>query len=179
MVRILLSPPFYYSPYTYRPRVDTGSPDNYWMEQALAQARLAAQRGEVPVGAVVVDPHGRLLAYDHNRKEALSDPTAHAEMGALRLAARARGSSWYLDGCTLYSSLEPCAMCYGAAVQARIARIVYGAPEPKFGALGSTVDLSSIPFNHRIDVVAAVRSHEAAELMRAFFKLRRTDTALD
>ena len=147
------------------------------MERALAQARLAALRGEVPVGAVVVDPQGCLLADSHNRKESLSDPTAHAEMGAIRLGARARGSSWYLDGCTLYSSLEPCAMCYGAAVQARVARIVYGAREPKFGALGSTVDLSSIRFNHRIDVVEGVLAQQAAEIMRTFFRQRRTDSA--
>lgn len=148
--------------------------DITWMELALAEARLAAQRHEVPVGALVIAPEGHILARNHNRKESLADPTAHAEIGALRLAARARGSSWYLDGCTLYCTLEPCAMCYGAAVQARIARIVYGAPEPKFGVLGSTLNLADTTFNHSIAIESGVLDRQCAQLMSDFFRQRRS-----
>lgn len=146
------------------------------MALAISEARLAGMRGEVPVGALIVDAGGHLLARAHNRKETAADPTAHAELSALRLAARARGSSWYLDGCTLYSTLEPCAMCYGAALQARIARIVYGAPEPKFGALGSATDLSRIAFNHRITVIPGICRDHCASLITEFFRQRRTQS---
>ncbi len=129
--------------------------------------------GEVPVGAAVV-LDGEVLAVGHNLREARGDPTAHAELLALRRAARAMGS-WRLDGATVYVTLEPCAMCAGAMVLARIARCVYGAPDPKGGFLGTLGDLSNHPgLNHRFEVLGGVEADRSAELLRGFFRALRS-----
>lgn len=150
-----------------------------WLEHmnaALAQAREGAGRGEVPVGAVLVGPDGAAAAADHNRRESLQDPTAHAEILVLSAAARARGG-WRLEGCTLVVTLEPCPMCAGAAVNARLERIVYGAPDPKAGAAWS---LYNIPgdrrLNHRMEIVAGVLEDECRRVLEDFFRERRSVT---
>jgi tRNA(adenine34) deaminase len=142
------------------------------MEEALALARAAGDRGEVPIGAVAVF-EGRVVGRGANRREGDRDPTAHAEMLAIREAARALGR-WRLTGVTLAVTLEPCAMCAGAMVLARIDRLVFGADDPKAGAVGSLMDLSQDPrLNHRFQVERGVRSEECGELLRAFFRTRR------
>jgi len=148
------------------------------MDIALATAAQAADEGEVPVGAVVVrDSDGVVLAVAHNRREQDADPTAHAELLAIRAAARAVGG-WRLDGCTVYVTLEPCAMCAGAMVLARIGRCVYGATDPKGGFLGTLGDLSQIAaLNHRFEVVSGVRGDESAALLRSFFRRLRAREA--
>ena len=144
-----------------------------FMELALAEAVRAPVHGDVPVGAVMVDAEGRVVASDHNRREERQDPTAHAEVLVLSAAARRLGS-WRLLGYTLYVTLEPCSMCAGAAVSGRLARIVYGAADPKAGAAWS---LYNIPgdrrLNHRCDIVAGVGADASAELLRAFFSTKR------
>lgn len=144
------------------------------MEQALAEARAAAGHGDVPVGAVVARiDDGDILARAHNERERRGDPTAHAELLAMRAAAAELGG-WRLDGCALVVTLEPCAMCAGAVVLARVPRVVYAAPDPKAGAAGSVLDVLAEPrLNHRPDVVAGVRADEAAALLREFFGARR------
>lgn len=141
-----------------------------WMDEALAEAAQAPGHGDAPVGAVLVGPQGRRLAAGRNRREQRNDPTAHAEMLVLSEAARRRGG-WRLEGCTLVVTLEPCAMCAGAAVLARLERIVYGASDPKAGAAWS---LYNIPqdrrLNHRIELSAGVREAECAALLTAFFE---------
>lgn len=144
-----------------------------WMGVALDQARQALGWGDVPVGAVILGPDGDLLGVGTNRREADGDPTAHAEMLALRAAASARGG-WRLDGCSLVVTLEPCAMCAGAAVLARVQRIVIGAWDPKAGAAGSVWDLvRDRRMNHRVEVVGGVREAECGQLLTDFFKSRR------
>jgi tRNA(adenine34) deaminase len=146
--------------------------DERWMAEALAEARLARDRAEVPVGAIVVRD-GRELARAHNAPIALCDPTAHAELLALRAAAQ-RAGEYRLPGATLYATLEPCPMCIGAALLARIERLIYGAPDPKHGAAGTVVDLTAVgAFNHRIDVVRGIGEAASAELLRGFFRARR------
>jgi tRNA(adenine34) deaminase len=143
------------------------------MDQALAAAREAVAAGEVPVGAVLVAPSGELLARAANAPIAEHDPTAHAEVRALRAAGRSLGN-YRLPGCTLYVTLEPCAMCVGALVHARIARLVYGAVDPKAGACGSVFDLADgTKLNHRIEVVGGVRAEQCATLLKEFFAGRR------
>ncbi len=146
------------------------------MREALAEAALAAAHGDVPVGAVVIDPDGQIVARAPNRREVDNDPTGHAEVLALRTAAAAAGS-WRLDGHTLVVTLEPCAMCAMAAVWARIERIVYGAADPKAGAAWS---LYNIPqderLNHRIELVAGVLERETATVLEEFFAERRNET---
>src|SRR5512134_278721 len=143
--------------------------DRTFMEQALACAREAESAGEVPVGAVIADAAGAVLARAANAPIARNDPTAHAEMLALRAAGRALGN-YRLPGCVLYVTLEPCAMCVGALVHARIARIVYGAADPKTGACGSAFDLaSSASLNHRIEVTGGVLAEESGALLKRFF----------
>lgn len=143
------------------------------MRVALVEARRAEEEGEVPIGAVLVRDEVALAAA-HNAPIALRDPTAHAEILVLRAAAR-RQRAYRLPGTTLYATVEPCAMCLGAALHARVARVVYGAPDPKGGAAGSVVDLSAVPaLNHRIAVVGGVRAGESADLLRAFFAARRS-----
>lgn len=151
--------------------------DQRYMDLALDEAAHAALVGEVPVAALVVrDSDGAVLATAHNRRESDHDPTAHAELLAIRAASAAIGD-WRLDGCTVYVTLEPCAMCAGAMVLARIRRCVYGCKDPKGGFLGSLGDLSQVPrLNHRFEVLAGVREEESAELLRSFFRrLRRRE----
>lgn len=142
------------------------------MRRALEFAQAAAARGEVPVGAVVVRA-GEELSSGANTRETAHDPAGHAELNAIRAAALRRGH-WRLDGCTVYVTLEPCAMCAGAMVLARIDRCVYGAADPKGGFLGTLGDLSSHPrLNHRFAVTPGVLADESATLLRAFFAARR------
>ena len=152
--------------------------DRALMEQALTCAREADVLGEVPVGAVIADATGAVVARAANAPIARHDPTAHAEMLALRAAGRALGN-YRLSGCVLYVTLEPCAMCVGALVHARVARIVYGAPDPKTGACGSVFELASNGrMNHRIDVMGGVLAEESAALLKRFFTGRRSRDAL-
>jgi tRNA(adenine34) deaminase len=139
------------------------------MGAALDEARSALDTDDVPIGAVVVDASGQLVGRGRNVREASADPTGHAEMVAIRAAAAAAGS-WRLDGCTLVVTLEPCTMCAGAAVLARLERVVYGAADPKAGAVGSLWDVvRDRRLNHRPEVVSGVRAEEAARLLDDFF----------
>ncbi|RMG49720.1 MAG: tRNA adenosine(34) deaminase TadA [Gammaproteobacteria bacterium] len=150
--------------------------DLRWMRRALEEARAAEAAGEVPVGAVLVQ-EGRLLAAAGNRPVAEHDPTAHAEIRVLREAGRQLGN-YRLPGSTLYVTLEPCPMCMGALIHARIARLVYAASDPRSGAAGSVLDLAAHPaLNHRIEVQGGVLADESAELLRAFFRQRRRSVA--
>ena len=141
------------------------------MRQALALAGEAARAGEVPVGAVVVKD-GRVVGRGYNRPISSADPTAHAEIVALREAAAAEGN-YRLPGCELYVTLEPCAMCVGAMVHARPARVVYGARDPKTGACGSVVDLASLSTNHHTEFEGGLLAEECGSALRAFFAERR------
>jgi tRNA(adenine34) deaminase len=142
------------------------------MGLALAEARRCLEWGDVPVGSVVVRDD-QVIGAGGNQRERLGDPTAHAEMLALQEAARHVGS-WRLSGCTLYVTLEPCAMCSGAMVLARIERLVFGAPDPKAGFAGSLGDLMRDPrLNHRVEVTSGVLAEEAGEVLRLFFAERR------
>jgi tRNA(adenine34) deaminase len=144
------------------------------MGLALAEARRALAAGEVPVGAVVLDPAGLVIATGFNARSIDSDPTAHAEVVALRRAGAGRGS-WHLDGCTLVVTLEPCTMCAGALVLARIQRLVFGAWDPKAGAVGSLWDVvRDQRLNHRPEVVPGVREDECSALLAEFFAARRS-----
>ena len=146
--------------------------DHDAMHLALAEARAAAAAGEVPVGAVLVQD-GRVIATGRNAPIGQHDPTAHAEITALRAAARALGN-YRLDGCTLYVTLEPCAMCAGAMLHARLARVVYGAPDPRTGAAGSVLDVfGQVRLNHQTQVQGGVLAEEGGQLLRAFFEARR------
>jgi tRNA(adenine34) deaminase len=157
------------------PRVVTRT-DETLVRRALELAAVAPRTGDVPVGAVVVDAAGIELATAWNAREALGDPTAHAEVLALRAAAAARGG-WRLDGCTLAVTVEPCTMCAGAIVLARVARVVFGAWEPKTGAAGSLWDvLRDRRLNHRPEVVGGVLEAECATLMESFFLMQRGRT---
>jgi tRNA(adenine34) deaminase len=139
------------------------------MRLALDQASLAVGHGDVPVGAVVAGPDGRVLGAGRNMREESADPTAHAELLALRSAGAALGG-WRLTGCTLVVTLEPCTMCAGAAVLARVDRVVYGAADPKAGAAGSLWDVvRDRRLNHRPEVVPGVLAAECSELLVAFF----------
>lgn len=143
------------------------------MERALALAATAAGSGDVPVGAVVTDAAGRVIGEGRNLREATHDPTAHAEVVALRAAA-ASLSSWNLEGCSLVVTLEPCVMCAGAVLQSRVSRLVFGAWDEKAGAAGSVYDvIRDRRLPHRAEVVAGVREAEASALLRAFFDARR------
>lgn len=142
--------------------------DSLWMMEALAEARRAAGIGEVPIGAVVVRG-GEILGRGHNRRETDGDPLAHAEVLAIREAARRMGG-WRLSGCTMYVTLEPCAMCAGALVNSRVERLVYGAADPKAGFCGTLGDLVRDPrLNHRLEVTSGVLAGESAALLRGFF----------
>jgi tRNA(Arg) A34 adenosine deaminase TadA len=146
--------------------------DEEWMREALGEAREAERRGEVPVGAVLVRG-GECLARGGNRTIADCDPTAHAEMVALRAGARVTGN-YRLEGATLYVTLEPCAMCAGAIVQARVERVVYGADDPKGGAHRSCFELLTSPLlNHRVEVTPGVLAEECAAQLQSFFAARR------
>lgn len=145
----------------------------HWMRAALAEAARARASADVPIGAVVVDDSGVVLGSGHNERELTGDPTAHAELIAIRAAAAARGG-WRLDDVTLVVTLEPCAMCAGAILQARIPRVVFGAWDDKAGAVGSVVDLlreAGMP--NRVEVVAGILEPDCAGLLREFFQTRR------
>jgi len=147
--------------------------DDRFMEEALRLAAQAAEAGEVPVGAVIVKD-GAILGRAHNQVETLRDATAHAEMIAITQAAEAL-ENWRLEGADLYVTMEPCPMCAGALVLARVARIVYGADDPVAGACGSVFNIvSEKRLNHRIPVVRGVQSARASELLKTFFRSRRT-----
>ena len=155
-------------------KLHDGSDERY-MSSALEEAGRALEHGDVPIGCVVVRD-GDLLSAAHNQREQLSDPTAHAEVVALRRAAEAVGS-WRLDETVLYVTLEPCAMCAGAIVLARVPRVVFGAFDPKAGAAGSVLDVLSEPrLNHRPDVTPGVLADASAELLRDFFARKRAPT---
>jgi len=143
------------------------------MGEALAQAALAPAHGDVPIGAVVLGPDGSVLARAHNERELANDPSGHAELLAVRRAAEALGT-WHLDDCTLVVTLEPCTMCAGALVLARISRLVFGAYDPKAGAVASLWDVVRDPrLNHRVDVVGGIAEEECGELLRTFFAAHR------
>lgn len=145
-----------------------------WLAEALREAEAAAAAGEVPVGAVVVRD-GRLLGRGRNQVETLRDPTAHAEVLAIGAAAGAAGD-WRLDGATLYVTLEPCAMCCGALLLARIGALVYGAADPRAGAVVSTARLlAGNPYRHRVEVIGGVSATACGDLLRAFFRRARGD----
>jgi tRNA(adenine34) deaminase len=147
-----------------------------YMREAIAEAEAAYRRGEIPVGAVAVH-NGRVIARGHNRKEERADPTAHAEMTALRQAAQALGG-WRLAGVTLYCTMEPCPMCAGAMILARLPYLVYAVDDPKSGAAGSVLDVVGSPrLNHQVQVTKGVLADEAKELLELFFKELRQETA--
>lgn len=148
--------------------------DEQWMRYALNRARQAAERDEVPVGAVLVKD-GELVAEGFNQPIGAIDPTAHAEMVVLRRGAETLGN-YRLTGTTLYVTIEPCLMCVGAMVHARIARLVYGTPEPKAGAIESAMKALDHPnLNHRFEVTAGVLADDCREVMQAFFRQRRAE----
>ncbi len=152
---------------------DDAETDRRWMEVALAEADVAAARGEVPVGCVIVGPDGTELARGHNLRETDEDPTAHAEMIALRAAARALGS-WRLEGTTLYVTLEPCVMCAGALVNARVPRVVWGCDDPKAGACKTLYTIGQdARLNHRYVMVPGVLAEECADRLKRFFAALR------
>jgi tRNA(adenine34) deaminase len=147
--------------------------DEHWMGLALDQARLALDRGEVPVGSVLVDENGSQVAADHNRREELADPTAHAEILVMSAAARAAGD-WRLTGHTLYVTLEPCPMCAGAAVAARLGALVYGAADPKAGAAWSLYNIpQDVRLNHRTEMRQGILAKETGEILSGFFERLR------
>lgn len=144
------------------------------MDLALAEARQAAQEGEIPIGAVLLDADGTVVARAHNTREAAQDPTAHAEITALREGARALGR-WRLDDCTLYVTLEPCPMCAGAVTMARVGRLVFGAWNDEYGAAGSRWDLvRDRRLHHRAEVIAGVRAEECGAMVSEFLSAQRT-----
>ena len=146
--------------------------ENY-MRQALSQARAAADQGEIPVGAVLVDENGCVLAATHNLTEASHSPLAHAEMLAVEEGCRKKGG-WRLSDCTLYVTLEPCPMCMGAIVHARIGRVVYGAKDARAGACGSLLDLTAYPLESTPQCEGGLLATESQELLRSFFRARRS-----
>jgi tRNA(adenine34) deaminase len=153
-------------------KLHAADPDERFMSRALDEAERALEHGDVPVGCVIVRD-GDMLAAAHNQREELADPTAHAEVVALRRAAEAVGS-WRLDGAVLYVTLEPCAMCAGAIVLARVPRVVFGAFDPKAGAAGSVLDvLSEARLNHRPQVTSGLLGDASAALLRDFFARKR------
>ncbi|MBB3332096.1 tRNA(adenine34) deaminase [Halomonas campaniensis] len=149
--------------------------DEFYMHRALDQAREGLAAGEVPVGAVVVDADGEIVGRGFNAPVSGHDPSAHAEVRALRDAG-ARLGNYRLDGCTLYVTLEPCLMCTGAIIHARLARVVYGAAEPRSGMVESKANLFAQPwYNHRVEVEGGVLASRATRLLQAFFAERRGD----
>lgn len=143
--------------------------DERWMREAMREAEAAAEAGDVPVGAVVIGKDGALLGRGRNRREAHQDPTAHAEVDALRSAAAALGH-WRLEGATVFVTLEPCPMCAGALVNARVARLVYGCPDPKAGAIDTLFQIGrDSRLNHRFEAQGGVLGDACAGLLRDFF----------
>jgi len=159
------------------PHATASEKDASFMRRALGEAQRAAREQEIPVGAVVVRD-GRLLTRAHNRPVHLNDPTAHAEILALRRAAKKLGN-YRLSSCDLYVTIEPCAMCAGAIIQARLRRLIFGASDPKTGAGGSALAVLNHPkLNHQLEVVPGVLESECAELLRDFFRARRRKKAV-
>lgn len=153
--------------------------DEACLREALRQAKLAQDAGEVPIGAVIVGPDGAILSEGQNRVIRDHDPTAHAEIVAMRAAGHALGN-YRLTECTLYVTLEPCAMCAGAMIHARIARLIFGALDPKAGAVGSVLSVLNHPqLNHRIETTGEVLAEECGDLLRSFFRVRREKSAYD
>lgn len=143
--------------------------DNYFMEQALLEAKKAFKKGEVPVGAVVVIDE-KIIARAHNLREKQASPISHAEINAIVKASK-KLNRWILDDATIYITVEPCMMCVGAILQARMKRVVYGAPQEKFGALGGVINLlEDNPFNHQLKVTKGLLEDESIKLMKEFFK---------
>ncbi len=141
-----------------------------WMAQAIALAKEVGALGEIPVGAVIVNSMGKVIATGVNRKERDQDPTAHAEIVAIREAARVL-QDWHLNGCTLYVTLEPCPMCAGAILQARVRTLVYGADDPKAGAIRTVANLPDSPVSfHKLEAIAGVRERECQELLQVWFQ---------
>ena len=153
--------------------IDEQRPDTFFMRAALDEAARATAMGEVPIAAVIVR-NGEILAQSHNYRETWQDPTAHAEMIVIREAAKALGS-WRLTDTMLYVTLEPCAMCLGAVILARIPRVVFGARDPKAGACGSVLDFTHEPrLNHRIEMLSGLLEDESQSLLQQFFQQLRT-----
>jgi tRNA(adenine34) deaminase len=151
--------------------------DLVFLRAAMAEARAAEAAGEVPVGAVVVGPAGDIIARGNNRVLRDHDPTAHAEIVALR-AAGLTLQNYRLNNCTLYVTLEPCAMCAGAILHARIARLVYAAPDPKAGACGSVLSVMNHPqLNHKVEVISGLLAEECGSLLQSFFRARRNSAS--
>ena len=145
-----------------------------WMMRSLSLAQIAATQGEVPVAAIIVDAHNQLVAYSTNRKEQDCDPTGHAEILALRAAGKQLGN-WHLNDCTLYVTLEPCPMCAGAIVQARLGLLVYGADDPKAGAIRSVLNLPDGPCsNHRLTAIGGILEEPCQRQLRQWFKQKRS-----
>ena len=145
----------------------------YWMKKAIALAEIAGQSGEIPVGAIIVDAHNRLLAQSGNRKEKTQDPTAHAEVLAIRAASQQR-HDWHLNDCTLYVTLEPCPMCAGAIIHARLKTVVYGADDPKTGVLRSVANFPDSPFsNHCLQVIGGIAGADCRALLQNWFMRSR------
>ena len=143
-----------------------------WIREAIKEAKLAGEKGEVPVGAVVVR-EGRIIGRGHNLVESLSDPTAHAEVLAIG-AAGGQGESWRLDGSTLYVTLEPCTMCSGAILLSRVSQVVFGAADPRAGAVASTARLlEGNPYNHGVEIVGGILAEECSALLKDFFRKKR------
>jgi tRNA(adenine34) deaminase len=152
--------------------------DSTWMREAIAEARAAADAGEVPIGAVIVH-EGEIIARGQNRVLRDSDPTSHAEIVAMRAAAQFL-NNYRLPGCELYVTLEPCAMCAGAMIHARLARLVYAADDPKAGAVTSVLQVLNHPrLNHQMEVESGLLGDEAGELLREFFRQRRADNSIN
>ncbi|MEM8603601.1 MAG: tRNA adenosine(34) deaminase TadA [Cyanobacteria bacterium P01_H01_bin.121] len=147
--------------------------DCYWIQQALELAKAAGEAGEVPVGAIVVDGQNRCLARGANRRERDHDPTAHAEIVALRRAGAAR-QNWYLDDCSLYVTLEPCPMCAGSLLQARLRSVIYGTPDPKAGAVQTVIKIPQGPAAlHKLQVRSGVLQDQCRDLLQTWFRDRR------
>lgn len=145
--------------------------DIFFMNEALKEAALAAEHGDVPVGAVVVSG-GKIIAKAHNEREKKGMATAHAELLAIEEACRIKGG-WRLSDCTLYVTLEPCPMCAGAIINSRLAKVVFGAKDARAGALGSLIDLKNYPLNHKPQCISGIMEKECADILRAFFAKKR------
>lgn len=145
----------------------------YWMEKALQLAKQAGQVGDIPVGAVIVDEHNRLIATANNCKERNQDATAHAEILAIRQACQLK-QNWRLDDCTLYVTLEPCPMCAGAIIQARLSTLVYGVDDYKTGTIRTVMNLpDSYASNHHLEVIAGIRENQCRQLLQSWFQTKR------
>ncbi len=153
---------------------DLNQNDEYYMRMAIEAAKIAEENGDVPIGSVIVKG-GKIIGRAYNQREQLQDPTAHAEIIALTQAAAAV-ENWHLDGCTIYVTLEPCPMCAGALVLARLDRLVYGCDDPKTGAVKSLYNIATDDrLNHRLEVTSGVLAEECAKLLQDFFKGRRNE----